>query len=224
MRILLIEDDERIADSLAEALTDQHYVVDIAADGQIGWEFVKSFTYDLLLLDLMLPQIDGISLCQKLRLEGYSMPILMLTARDTTNDQVRGLDAGADDYVIKPYKVQALLARIRALLRRGTSTPPALEWGELCLDSNTCEVTYKQQRLPITPKEYRLLELFLRQGSGVLNRNAILENLWSFEEPPGEDTIKAHIKRLRQKLKGVGAPDDFIETVYGLGYRLKSNP
>lgn len=225
MRILLIEDDERIADSLAEALSDQHYVVDIASDGQIGWEFVKSFTYNLLVLDLMLPKIDGISLCQQLRLQGYSMPILMLTARDTTSDQVKGLDAGADDYVIKPYKLQELMARIRALIRRGNSTlPPALEWGGLCLNSNTCEVTYHRQPLQITPKEYRLLELFLRQGSSVLNRNAILENLWSFEEPPGEDTIKAHIKRLRQKLKGVGAPDDFIETVYGLGYRLKSNP
>ncbi len=117
------------------------------------------------------------------------------------------------------------MARIRALLRRGTATlPPALEWEGLCLDSNTCEVTYKQQPLKITPKEYRLLELFLRQGSSVLNRNTILENLWSFEEPPSEDTVKAHIKRLRQKLKGVGASDDLIETVYGLGYRLKSNP
>lgn len=225
MRILIVEDDERIAESLAEALADQHYVVDVATDGQAGWEFVESFAYDLILLDVMLPKLDGISLCRQLRSASYRMPILLLTARDTSADQVTGLDAGADDYVIKPYKLQELMARIRALLRRGSSSlAPVLQWGSLCLDSSTCEVTYKQQPVQITAKEYRLLELFLRRGCRVFSRSAILENLWSFEEPPGEDTIKAHIKRLRQKLKVVGAPNDFIETVYGLGYRLKPNP
>ena len=225
MRILLVEDDERIAESLTEALSDQHYVVDVAADGEAAWEFVEAFAYDLLLLDVMLPKLDGISLCRQLRQKSYFMPILMLTARDTTTDQVTGLDAGADDYVIKPYKLQELMARIRALLRRRNSLlPPVLEWGSLRLDSSSCEVTYKSQPVQITPKEYRLLELFLRRGCRVFSRREILENLWSFEEPPGEDTIKAHIKRLRQKLKLVGAPDDFIETVYGLGYRLKQNP
>lgn len=224
MRILIVEDDKRIAESLAEAFTDQHYVVDVATDGQAGWEFVKTFSYDLILLDVMLPKLDGISLCQQLRSQGHRMPILLLTARDTTNDQVKGLDAGADDYVVKPYKLQELMARIRALLRRGSSTsPPVLKWESLCLDSSTCDVTYKGQAVQITAKEYRLLELFLRRGCRVFSRSAILENLWSFEEPPGEDTVKAHIKRLRQKLKAVGAPDDFIETVYGLGYRLKPN-
>ena len=225
MRILLVEDDERITESLTEALSDQHYVVDVAADGEAAWEFVEAFAYDLLLLDVMLPKLDGISLCRQLRQKSYFMPILMLTARDTTTDQVTGLDAGADDYVIKPYKLQELMARIRALLRRRNSLlPPVLEWGGLRLDSSSCEVTYKSQPVQITPKEYRLLELFLRRGCRVFSRSEILENLWSFEEPPGEDTIKAHIKRLRQKLKLVGAPDDFIETVYGLGYRLKQNP
>lgn len=224
MRILIVEDDERIAESLAEAFTDQHYVVDIATDGQAGWEFVESFTYDLILLDMMLPKLDGISLCRQMRSGGYLMPILLLTARDTISDQVTALDAGADDYVVKPYKLQELMARIRALLRRGSSMPTILEWGNLRLDSNSCDVTYKAQSVQITAKEYRLLELFLRRGCRVFSRSAILENLWSFEEPPGEDTVKAHIKRLRQKLKVVGAPDDFIETVYGLGYRLKPNP
>lgn len=225
MRILIVEDDERIAESLAEAFTDQHYVVDVATDGQAGWEFVESFTYDLILLDMMLPKLDGISLCRQLRSGGYLMPILLLTARDTTSDQVMALDAGADDYVVKPYKLQELMARIRALLRRGSSTlPTVLEWGNLRLDSSSCDVTYKAQPVQITAKEYRLLELFLRRGCRVFSRSAILENLWSFEEPPGEDTVKAHIKRLRQKLKVVGAPDDFIETVYGLGYRLKPHP
>ena len=152
------------------------------------------------------------------------MPILMLTARDSTQDQVAGLDAGADDYVSKPYKLQALLARIRALLRRGNpSLPPVLKWEKLCLDPNTCEVIYASKPLKLTPKEYRLLELFLRHGCRVLSRSEIIDNLWSFEDPPEEDAVKALIKRLRQKLKGVGAVHDFIETVYGLGYRLKQN-
>ena len=225
MRLLLVEDDQQISELLAESLTNMHYVVDVAADGQAGWEFVKAFDYDLLLLDVMMPKLDGISLCRQLRSGGYRMPILMLTARDTSQDQVTGLDAGADDYVVKPYKLQELSARIRALLRRGsTSLPPVMEWGDLCLDPNTSEASYGDCPLKLTPKEYRLLELFLRYGSRVLSRGAILENLWSFEEPPEEDAVKAHIKRLRHKLKAGGAPSNLIETVYGLGYRLKEVP
>ncbi len=225
MKILLVEDDQRIAESLAEALTDQRYIVDIAPDGQAGWAFVEVFTYDLILLDVMLPKLDGISLCRQLRSQAYFMPILLLTAKDTISDQVMGLDAGADDYVVKPYNLQELTARIRALLRRGSSAlPPVLKWESLCLDPSTCDVTYAGELLQLTPKEYRLLELFLRGGSRVFSCSRILDLLWSFDEPPGEDAVKAHIKRLRQKLKLVGAPDDYIETVYGLGYRLKPNP
>lgn len=224
MRILVVEDDQRLAEPLAEALTELNYVVDIAKDGQEGWELVEAFKYNLLLLDVMLPKLDGVSLCKQLRSQGYQIPILLLTALDATPDQVRGLDAGADDYVVKPYKLQELSARIRALLRRGNvSLPAVLEWENLRLDPNACEVTYNNAPLPVTPKEYRLLELFLRNSSSVLSRCMILENLWSFEEPPEEDSVKAHIKRLRQKLKVAGAPDDLIETVYGMGYRLKRN-
>ena len=224
MRLLLVDDDQHATELLEEVLTDQHYVVDVAVDGQEAWDFVKSFNYDLLLLDVTLPKLDGINLCHQLRSQKYQMPILMLTARDSTQDQVAGLDAGADDYVSKPYKLQALLARIRALLRRGNpSLPPVLKWEKLCLDPNTCEVIYAEKPLKLTPKEYRLLELFLRHGCRVLSRSEIIDNLWSFEDPPEEDAVKALIKRLRQKLKGVGAVHDFIETVYGLGYRLKQN-
>jgi two-component system, OmpR family, response regulator len=224
MRILVVEDDRRIAEPLAEALTSQHYVVDIAEDGQQGWEFVEAFDYNLLMLDVMLPKLDGISLCKQVRSQGYQMPILILSACNATPDKVSGLDAGADDYVLKPYKLQEVSARIRALLRRGSASLPAvLEWGSLHLDPNTCEVSYGSVPLAVTPKEYRLLELFLRSSSSVLSRSAIIENLWSFEEPPDEDSVKAHIKRLRQKLKKVGAPEDLIETVYGMGYRLNRN-
>jgi two-component system, OmpR family, response regulator len=225
MRLLLVDDDQHITELLEEVLTDHHYVVDIAGDGHKALDFVKTFNYDLLMLDVTLPKLDGINLCHQLRSQKYHMPILMMSPSDNTSEQVAGLDAGADDYVSKPYKLQELLARIRALLRRGgPSLPPVLKWENLCLNPNTTEATYRGQSLKLTPKEYRLLELFLRHGSRVLSRSEIMENLWSFDEPPDEDAVKALIKRLRQKLKGVGAVDDFIETVYGMGYRLKSSP
>ncbi len=224
MKLLLVEDDWEISELLSEVLTEQQYVVDVAADGQAGLDFVQAFDYDLVLLDVMLPKVDGFTLCRQLRDRDYNMPIMMLTAKDTTPEKVEGLDAGADDYVVKPYKLDELLARIRALLRRGIdSGSPILQWEDLSLDTNTCQVTYKDQPLKVTPKEYRLLELFLRNGNKLLSRSKILENLWSFEEPPDEDTVKAHIRRLRKKLTKAGASDDFIETVYGLGYRLQQN-
>jgi DNA-binding response OmpR family regulator len=222
MRILLVEDDERIAKALAEALTDRRYVVDIATDGQEGWEFIEAFPYNLVILDLMLPKLDGVSLCQTIRRNGYSVPILMLTAKDTSTDKVIGLDAGADDYTIKPFDLEELMARLRALLRRGNSSlPTVLEWENLRLDPSMCKVTYNDRLLHLTPKEYQILELFLRNSHRVFNRSQILEQIWSFKEPPGEETVKVHITSLRQKLKLVGTAPDFIETVYGLGYRLK---
>jgi DNA-binding response OmpR family regulator len=224
MKILLVEDDWEISQLLAEILNEHQYVVDIATDGQAGWDFVKACNYDLILLDLGLPKLDGLSFCSQLRAKDYRMPILMLTARDTSAAQVAGLDAGADDYVIKPYKLEELLARIRALLRRkGSYLSTILNWKDLCLDPSSCQVTYKDRILKLTPKEYRLLELFLRNGNRVLSRSTILDNLWSFDEPPEEDAIKALIKRLRKKLTRSGIANEFIETVYGLGYRLNPN-
>jgi DNA-binding response OmpR family regulator len=222
MKILLVEDDERIADALAEDLTDQNYVIDVAYEGQSAWDLIDAYTYDLILLDVMLPDIDGISLCRKIRSQN-STPILMLTARDTVSDRVLGLDAGADDYLVKPFDLTELLARIRSLLRRsgGTALPTIYELGELRLDPSTCEVSYSGKFLSLTPKEYGLLELFLRNGRRVFSSSQILERLWSLEEPPAEETVRTHIKGLRHKLKAAGAPADFIETVHGLGYRLK---
>lgn len=223
MRILLVEDDIYLAEALAEALAIQRYAVDTVSDGEFAWVQVNTLDYDLILLDMMLPQLDGIHLCQRLRSHGYQMPILMITARDTSTDKVIGLDAGADDYMVKPLDIPELLARIRALLRRGqTVSPPILEWGQLRLDPATYEVCYGDQTLRLTPKEYSLLELLIRNGRQIMSRSAILEHVWSLENPPKEDTIKVHIKSLRYKLRAVGAPDDLIETVHGLGYRLKS--
>jgi len=222
MRILLVEDDQLLAEALAEFLTDQLYTVDVVIDGEAAWEQIRTIEYDLILLDMMLPKLDGIHLCRRLRSHSDLIPILMMTARDTSIDKVTGLDAGADDYMVKPLDLQELVARIRALLRRGgASSPPILEWGELRLDPALYEVSYSGQALHLTPMEYRLLELLLRNGRRILSRRLIIERLWSFEEPPEETTVKTHIKSLRHKLRAVGAPDALIETVHGVGYRLK---
>ncbi|MBW4647101.1 MAG: response regulator [Kastovskya adunca ATA6-11-RM4] len=222
MRILLVEDNEPLAKALALALSEQYYVVDIARDGQEALRIVETFPYDLLLLDVMLPKLDGVSLCRELRTRGYLLPILLLTARDTSTDKVTGLDAGADDYLVKPFDWDELLARIRTLLRRGNcSQSSILTWGEVSLELSSCQVTYQDQLVPLTPTEYRLLELFMRHSNRVFSCGAILEHLWSFEDPPGEETVRSHIKGLRRKLKSAGAPVDLVETVYGLGYRLK---
>ncbi|MBD2465159.1 response regulator transcription factor [Oscillatoria sp. FACHB-1407] len=223
MRILLVEDDAKLGDALSEALSDQRYVVDVARDGEAGWEQVTTLPYDLVLLDVTLPKLDGMSLCQRMRMQGYHFPLLMLTARDTSADKIAGLDAGADDYVVKPFDLPELLARVRALLRRGGSSGSmsVSQWGSLRLNSSTFEVVYGDRPLRLTPKEFSILELLLSNGRRVLSRALMIERVWSLAEPPEEDTVKAHIKSLRQKLKLAGAPEDFIETVHGLGYRLK---
>ena len=220
MRILLVEDDDILAEGLADAIANQRYVVDTVADGEAAWEQIKIVEYDLIVLDVMLPKLDGISLCKRLRSHQFGMPILMLTARDTSRDKVTALDAGADDYMVKPFDLPELLARIRALLRRGESSPPILQWTSLRLDPNTYEVTYADRTLYLTPKEFSILELLMRNGRRVLSRSLIIEHIWSFDDPPSEDAVKAHIKSLRHKLKTAGAPNDLIETVHGVGYRL----
>ncbi|WP_392531573.1 response regulator [Nostoc sp. C117] len=221
MRILLIEDEEILASVLLKSLTKQHYVVDVAQDGQMGWEYTQNANYDLLLIDVGLPKLDGITLCQRLRSGGCFTPILLMTAKDGTRERIQGLDAGADDYLIKPLDLGELQARIRALLRRGDRpVTPILEVGALRLDPSSCEVTYNNKLLELTAKEYSLLELFLRNPSRVFSRGDIIEHLWTFDDPPQEETVKSHIKYLRQKLKAAGAVD-WIENVYGLGYRLK---
>ena len=223
MRILLVEDNEPLAQLLNEALTAHNYAVDVATDGQAGWEFAEALDYDLIILDIMLPKLDGVSLCQKLRSRGRQGPILMLTAKGTSDDKIIGLDAGADDYLVKPIPFPELAARVRALLRRSQSAPsPLLSWGSLHVNPSTYKVTYGDYPLHLTPKEYALLEVFLRNPQRVYSRSALLDQLWTYEDAPGEDTVKAHIKGLRQRLKAVGAPD-LIETVYGLGYRLNQN-
>lgn len=223
MKILLIEDDEALTAVLTKGLAAHHYVVDVVTDGEAGWTFASTFEYDLLLMDVMLPKLDGISLCQRLRAEGYTTPILLLTAQDSSVTKVKGLDAGADDYVVKPCDLPELVARIRALLRRGSASPfPLLTWGDLCLNPSTCEVIYGERPLQLTTKEYELLELLLRDCQRVLSTDEILDKLWSSEDFPAEATVRSHVRRLRQKLTAAGAPADFIATIHGRGYYLKS--
>ncbi|MGC1305730.1 MAG: response regulator [Phormidesmis sp.] len=222
MRILLVEDDESVAKVLQKVLSDEHYAVDVAHDGHIGWQFVSDSHYDLVILDVLLPNLDGLEFCRRLRDRAYDMPVLLVTALDSSHKKIAGLNAGADDYITKPFELEELLARVKALLRRvKTSIVLILEWGDLRLEPNSREVTYQENSLSLTPKEYALLELFLRNPSQVFSRRAILDNLWSYSEAPGEETVTSHIKGLRRKLSDAGAPTHFIETVYGVGYRLR---
>ena len=223
MRILLVDDDEQLMDILANKLIQEHYAVDIATTGEMGWEFVLLFDYDLIVLDWMLPKINGIQLCERIRAEGYQVPIVLLSARARNSDKVIGLDAGADDYVVKPFDFAELTARIRALLRRDSEgASPILQWQELTLDPKTHEVKHQDRLLHLTPKEYALIELLMRHPQQVFSPSAIIDNLWAGEDVPGEEAVRTHIKGLRQKLKKAGMAKDTVQTVYGVGYRLNN--
>ncbi|BAY49384.1 multi-component transcriptional regulator, winged helix family protein [Scytonema sp. HK-05] len=226
MKILLVEDDRPTAAVLYEVLTVQYYTVELATDGENGLALATSCNFDLILLDLLIPKLDGISLCRQLRAQGVQTPILLLTAKDQSADVVKGLDAGADDYLTKPYELCELLARMRALLRRGQTelVPAVLTWENLCVNPVSAEVTYKGQLISLTPKEYSLLGLFLRNPQRVFSRSDIIDRLWSIDAIPSEGTVTNLIKDLRQKLKAQGMFADLLETVYGLGYRLKTPP
>ncbi len=230
MRILVVEDDIQLAEVLTEALSNRQYVVDLAKDGEIAWQWLELLKYDLIVLDVTLPKLDGIRLCHRLRTidtskpayNNFTCPILMLTARDTVTDKIAGLDAGADDYVTKPFDLEELMARIRALLRRGNTTANiTISWGGLRLNTSTHEASYDDRLLSLTPKEYALLELLIANGRRILSRSSIIEQIWSLDSSPAEETVTSHMRGLRNKLKAFGAPEDFIETVHGLGYRLK---
>ncbi len=221
MKILVVEDDKYIAKVLSLVLGDRNYVTEIASDGEEAWGFIKLFDYDLIILDITLPKLDGISLCRQIRSDGLQTPIMLLTGLGCPHEKAVGLDAGADDYMVKPFDEEELTARIRALLRRGKiKSLPILKWGELQLDPTLYEVTYNKQLLALTPKEYALLELLLRNTHHIFSCSTILNHLWSYEDAPTEEAVRTHIKGLRMKLKAVGAPSNIIETVYGIGYRL----
>jgi len=228
MKILLVDDDPGIIAQVTQLLNTHHYVVDAVPAAAAALQLLEQFDYDLVLLDVMLPQASGIDLCRQVRSltnANQSVPILLLSARDGVGSRVAGLQAGADDYLSKPYHADELLARIQALLRRGRMpVRTELSWAELRLNLQTAKVNYRDRSLHLTPKEYRLLELFLRHPQQVFSRARLLDWVWPMDECPTEDAVTTQIKGLRQKLKAAGLRHDPIETVYGLGYRLKSPP
>lgn len=221
MKILVVEDERFVSMTVKHLLASRGHAVDTVADGQAGLEMVEAFEYDLLLLDIRLPGLDGIALCQQIRSRGYRMPILMLTGIEDRQEKAIALNTGADDYVVKPFDSLELLARVQALLRRGKVTgPPVLEWGNLRLDPNPRSVTYGEKPLTLTAKEYALLELLLREPRRVWSPAEIIERVWESDKPRGEESVRYHVKELRKKLQGAGAPFELVETVYGVGYRL----
>lgn len=226
MKILLIEDDIHTSKLISAILVSHHYAVEVISDGTAILDLPNQDYYDLILLDIGLPKLSGIEVCRRLRQQNCQTPILMLTQKDATDDIVAGLDAGADDYLVKSSDSSQLLARVRALLRRGgtPSVAPVLTWGLLCLDPATARVTYDRAEIPLRPREYALLELFLRNPHRILNRSAIIDHLWAMDDPPIEGSVTNLIKDLRQRLKAAGLVTELIETVYGLGYRLKALP
>jgi DNA-binding response OmpR family regulator/HPt (histidine-containing phosphotransfer) domain-containing protein len=225
MKILLIEDDDALITLLTRSLVSQHHIIDAVKDGEMGWTYASTFEYSLIILDIMLPKLDGISLCKKLREKGCTTPILLLTAQDQSSIKVQGLEAGADDYVVKPFDINELIARVHSLLRRGNrSHSPLLSWGLIVLNPSNCNVTYDGKLLTLTTKEYDLLEIFLRDTHHVFSSDEIIDQLWSSDDFPAEATVRSHLHRLRSKLQAAGAPHDLIATVHGRGYYLKSSP
>lgn len=221
MKILIVEDDAVIAQTLEFLLGGCNYAVDIATDGEMGKQMADAFDYDLAILDILLPKLDGLSLCRELRAQQLTLPILLLTGQGGGHQKALALNAGADDYVTKPFDAEELVARVQALLRRcNGDSKPMLEWGNLRLEPCSQTVTYGTHILTLTPKEYAILELLLRNPQQVFSAQAILDHAWSSIESPGEETVRFHIKALRKKLKDVGAPVELIKTVYGVGYRL----
>ncbi|MFZ4641167.1 MAG: response regulator [Nodosilinea sp.] len=221
MRILVIEDHPLVAETLRQLLTRQGYAVDIAHQGRQGLEMLEAFNYHLLVLDLLLPDIHGVKLCQRIREMGQDLPILVVSGHNSVEQKTVALNVGADDYMIKPFSNDELIARVLALLRRGGHMhAPLLSWGPLQLDPGQHRVFYDRHEVTLAPKEYGLLELLLRHGEQVFSAQALLDQLWTAQEAPAEEAVRTHIKRLRQKLSALGAPVNFVETVHRVGYRL----
>jgi DNA-binding response OmpR family regulator len=221
MRLLVIEDDLELNRALKRNLIQEGYAVDAAYDGEEGQEYAEATAYDAIILDVMLPKKDGISLCRSLRQRHVASPIVMLTARDTIADRVLGLDSGADDYLVKPFAFQELLARLRALLRRSVPEKQGiLVAGDLSLDPATHAVERGGRPLTLNPKEFALLECLLRHPNQILSREQIERHLWSYDEVNASNIVDVHVARLRRKIDDP-FPEKLLETVYGLGYRLR---
>lgn len=221
MRILVVEDDRKVAGFIEMGLREEGYAVDVAKDGEEATMLAHLNDYDAILLDLMLPKKNGLQVAVELRREGRSTPILMLTARDATEDIVRGLDSGADDYLTKPFRFDELLARLRALVRRGGAARlDRLTYGPLELDRLKHRAWAADKPLELTPREFQLLEHFLLHPENVIRRTELLEKVWDMHFDPESNVVDVHIGNLRRKLREAGC-DGYIQTVRGVGFCLK---
>jgi len=220
MRVLIVEDQRKIAAFLRRGLEEEGYAVDLALDGEEGLDFAAAAPYDLVVLDIMLPKRDGLSVCHELRQRGCRVPILMLTARDTVEDRIAGLDSGADDYLTKPFAFGEFLARVRALVRRGSDRrSPELQVADIVLDPVRHEVRRAGKIVPLALKEYAILEYLLQQPGRVATRTMIAEHVWGYDFESESNVIDVHIRSLRRKLDA-GRDRTAIETVRGVGYRI----
>jgi two-component system, OmpR family, response regulator MprA len=231
MRILVVDDDRAVRESLRRSLQFNGYTVQLAGDGQQAMEVLATQRPDAMVLDVMMPRVDGLEVCRRLRGIGDDLPILVLTARDAVSDRVAGLDAGADDYLPKPFALEELLARLRALLRR---SPPegvgalgaagaALKFADLVLDQGTREVARGERLISLTRTEFSLLELFMRHPRQVLTRGRILEDVWGYDFPTSGNALEVYVGYLRRKTEAGGEPR-LIHTMRGVGYALRETP
>lgn len=221
MKVLVVEDDRKVAGFIELGLREEGYAVDVTHDGEDAAVLAHVNSYDAILLDLMLPKKNGIQVATEMRREGRNTPILMLTARDATEDVVRGLNAGADDYLTKPFRFDELLARLRALLRRGGAARlDRLSYGPLQLDRLRHQVHANGSPLDLTPREFSLLEHFLLHPEEVIRRTELLEKVWDMHFDPGSNVVDVHVGNLRRKLRDAGY-DGYLQTVRGVGFCLK---
>jgi two-component system copper resistance phosphate regulon response regulator CusR len=221
MKVLLVEDDRKVAGFIEQGLKEEGYVVDVAADGEEATMLAHVYEYDMILLDVMLPKKNGFQVAMELRREGRKTPILMLTSRDAVEDVVRGLDAGADDYLAKPFRFEELLARIRALARRGgAERMEVLRFGEIVLDRLRHTASVGEHKLDLTAKEFQLLEYFLLHLEEVVRRTTLLEKVWDMHFDPESNVVDVHVGNLRRKLAAYTSTER-IETVRGVGFCLR---
>ncbi len=219
MRVLIVEDERRMAAYIGRALVEEAFAVDLASDGQRGLDLARTYEYDAIVLDLMLPLVDGLSVCRQLRQEGRKVPVLIVSARDMVEDRVRGLDAGADDYLVKPFAIVELTARLRALQRRrqNTGVGVTISVGGVTLDPSARTVVRDGRAVPVTAREYALLEYFMRRAGSVLTRTMIAEHVWDFTFDRASNVVDVYVKHLRDKIDVAGEPS-LIQAVRGVGY------
>ena len=224
MRVLVVEDEPGIAQFIRQGLREAGYAVDVAYDGEEGLDYVYVAEYDVLVLDILLPKLDGLDVLHALRARGVKTPVLLLTAKDTVEDRVRGLDSGADDYLVKPFAFPELVARLRALLRRPPlQIDPVLHLGDLAMDTARREVRRGGRLIELSPREFTLLEYFMRHPQHVLTRTQLAEHVWNFDFFNDSNVVDVYIGYLRRKIDR-GSDRPLLQTVRGVGYRLSDAP